>query len=123
MDMKRWKELEKQAIHKAVEAELVSKCLVNEACSRVAEKMGRTPSSVHNIYFSLGGNTHSRHGNCTFSNEEEGLVAGMVMAFSAVNLPLSNKEAHDKAEVMLKRKIPKLTFNKLLVKHDEEICS
>ena len=85
--------------------------------------MGRTPSSVCNIYFSLGGNTHSRHGNCTFSNEEEGLVAGIAMTFSAVNLPLSNKEAHDKAEVILKCKIPKSTFNKLLARHDEEICS
>ena len=95
--------------------------LNEEAFTFVAENRNISYGRVRNIYYEQGRNPAKRHGNCLLKIEEEDMIKGIVLAFSAVNMPLDTSQVLTLVETYLGRRVFAPTITDWLKLWSDEI--
>jgi hypothetical protein len=87
-------------IYEDVLAEIERGCLLKDACEIVGQKKDKTANSVKRTYYRQGGNKQISHGNCLFSFHQGALLLALILAFSAVNNPLTPHRVKENMETV-----------------------
>jgi hypothetical protein len=72
--------------------------LLKDACEFVGRQNEKSVNAVKMCYYRQGGNKTSSHGNSLLSFRQNALLLGLVLAFSAINNPLTPQELKENME-------------------------
>jgi hypothetical protein len=121
MSRRERREAVKRAIYEEVLDEIRHGESLLNACKCVGRSNNRTAKSVEYIYYNMGGNTISPHGHSLLTFQQEAILLGLLLAFSAVGNPLTAPEFKTHAELMLQKPISEATAWRWLATHDQEV--
>jgi hypothetical protein len=110
-----------QRLYEDVSALIDDDYSLKDACIFLAHDSEKTPDAIRKIYYRSGGNKKSSHGNCILDFCHEALLLGLILAFSAMNNPMTAQEVKANMETVCGFVYSDSSLYSWIEKHEKEI--